>query len=65
MDCSFIRGLRTMGGKMKIVLDFLVFFIMMGVIVYFAFYHGRETVVYACSEVTKNDPIEVQKKCKK
>jgi hypothetical protein len=54
-----------MGGKMKIVLDFLVFGAIIGVIVYFAMFHGRQSIIYACSEVTKQDPIEVQKKCKK
>ena len=65
MDSRIVRLLRTMGGKMKIVLDFLVFGTIIGVIVYFAMFHGRQSIIYACSEVTKQDPIEVQKKCKK
>jgi hypothetical protein len=50
--------------KMKIFLDFLLFAIIIGIILYFAMFYGREKIVYACSEVTKEDPIEVQKKCK-
>jgi hypothetical protein len=50
---------------MRIFLDFLLFAIIIGIILYFAMFHGKEKIVYACSEVTKQDPIEVQKKCKK
>jgi hypothetical protein len=54
-----------MGRTMKIFFDFLVFAIIIGIILYFAMFYGRQTTVYACSEVTKEDPIDVQKKCKK
>jgi hypothetical protein len=50
---------------MKLFFDFLVFAIIIGIILYFAMFHERATIVYACSDVTKEDPIEVQKKCKK
>lgn len=49
---------------MKIFFDFLVFSIIIGIILYFAMFYRREEVIYACSEVTKEDPIEVQEKCK-
>jgi hypothetical protein len=49
---------------MKIFFDFLLFSIIIGIILYFAMFHRRDANVYACSEVTKEDPIEVQKKCK-
>lgn len=49
---------------MKIFLDFFVFAVIISVIVYFAMFHERvSNTVYACSEVTKQDPIEVQEKC--
>jgi hypothetical protein len=49
---------------MKIFFDFLVFAIIIGIILYFAMFYEKDTNIYACSEVTKEDPIEVQKKCK-
>ena len=48
---------------MKMFFDFLVFSIIIGIILYFAMFHRREEAIYACSEITKEDPIEVQKKC--
>jgi len=50
------------------------FFILVGITLFFiAFFNilfigvemGMRSPVYACSEVTKQDPINVQKKCKK
>lgn len=39
---------------------------MIAVIIYLAGFHGRNTsTVYVCSEVTKEDPKDVQQICKK
>lgn len=39
--------------------------IMLGSLFAWIFYAHSETSVYACSEVTKQDPIDVQKFCER
>ena len=65
MDFSNCDSLWDVEREMKIFLDFLLFAIIIGVVVYLAGFHGRQSQVYACSEVTKDDPVDVQKMCKK
>ena len=46
--------------------EIITIVLMIGLIIYLAFYHGRyESKVYACHEVTKSDPKDVQDMCKK
>lgn len=50
---------------MRLFFECLLFVIIIGAIIYFAMFHGRETTIYACSEVTKDDPADVRKMCRK
>jgi uncharacterized membrane-anchored protein YhcB (DUF1043 family) len=52
--------------KMKARWEYAIIVLMVGIIIYLAFYHGRnESKVYACHEVTKSDPKDVQDMCKR
>jgi len=51
---------------MKKIIELILVAILLGIIIYLAFYHGRyESKVYACHDVTKSDPKDVQDMCKK
>ena len=51
---------------MKKIIELILIAILLGIIIYLAFYHGRnESKVYACHEVTKSDPKDVQDMCRR
>jgi hypothetical protein len=51
---------------MKIIIYYLAISALIAIIIYLAGFHGRNTsTVYVCSEVTKEDPKDVQQICKK
>jgi hypothetical protein len=51
--------------KFFVVVGFTLFFIAFFNLVDVGVQMAMKEPVYACSEVTKQDPIDVQKKCKK
>ena len=51
---------------MKKFIELLFVATLIGLVIYLAAFYGRsESKVYVCSEVTKEDPQDVQKICKK
>ena len=51
---------------MKKFIELLFVATLIGLVIYLAGFYGRsESKVYVCSEVTKEDPQDVQKICKK
>ena len=51
--------------KFFAIVGFSLFLIAVFNIVYVGVEMGMKEPVYACSEVTKNDPIDVRRRCKK
>jgi hypothetical protein len=51
--------------KFFVIVGFTLFMMAFFNLVYVGVEMGMREPVYACSEVTKKDPIDVQKKCRK